>query len=55
MKEHGLKTRKQEQYSVSMANTERYKNRAIQFMQRLLNKIKKENPNKVSHTERKHG
>ena len=38
-----------------MANTEKYKKSAIPFMQRLLNKINKENPNKVSHTERKHG
>ena len=55
VKEHEMKTRKKEKYSVSMANTERYKKSAIPFMQRLLNKINKENPNKVSHTERKHG
>ena len=36
-----IHTRKHEEYKVNMAFTERYKNSAIPFMQRLLNKIDK--------------
>ena len=37
IKTHNMETRKQEIYKVEHANTERYKNSAIIYMQNLLN------------------
>ena len=37
IKQHKMETRKQEAYNVEHANTERYKNSAIIYMQNLLN------------------
>ena len=37
VKQHAMETRKQEVYQVEHANTERYKNSAIIYMQNLLN------------------
>ena len=37
-KQHNMNARKKEHYLVNHANTERYKNSSIPYMQRLLNK-----------------
>ena len=48
-KNHDMKTRKKEKYEVNYANTGRYKDSAIPYMQRLLNneqyKVKEETIN----------
>ena len=52
-KEHEMELRKTEMFNVNIANTERYKNSAIPFMQRLLNKY--ENKNRIKrHIRRQH-
>ena len=42
-KVHGMELRNTEIYNVNNANTKRYKNSAVPFMQRLLNEYEKEN------------